>query len=815
MIARAAFGLPVAVAERVRPLREGGIDPTGAFVLYWMRTAVRGHENPALDAAVLVGNRLGKSVLVVGTLAEDEPYAADRFHTFALEGYRDAAAELAARGIAFALHVEREGNRGDPLPELVRRAALVVTEDLPVDPYEATAVALAKQTQVDFWCVDTACVLPMLAVDSAYERAFQFRRETARARDDRLRRPWVDAAPAGSGIEANGGAGTAHRPDLPFAPVAIATADIPSLVAACAIDHGIGPVPDTPGGSAAGYARWDAFRARGLAGYARQRNDALVDGVSRMSAYLHAGHVSPLRLAREAAAQGGEGAEKYLDELLIWRELAHVYCAHQRDHDSLATLPEWARQTLEEHRGDTRAALLSWEELARGRTGDALWDAAQRSLLTGGELHNNVRMTWGKALLGWTRGPEEALARLIELNHCFALDGRDPSSFGGILWCLGQFDRPFAPAVPVLGTVRPRLTSRHGDRLDVNAYAARTGRPATRRPLRVAVVGAGLAGLSAARTLADHGHEVVVLEKGRGPGGRTSHCQYEKFVFDHGAQYFTARDPGFRRLVDSWLAQGIVARWPARTTVFEAGQRRPSRGEHDRFVGMPGMNAMAVHLATDLAVHCSVLVDRLERRGAGWRLLDAGGVLVAEADVVLITAPPAQAMRLLDAAPLLAARVEEAVMRPCWAALLGFPERLPLDFDGAFVNEGPLSWVARNSSKPGRAGGEAWVLHAGSVWSEEHREDDAAEIAGLLHAEFSHRCAGGALPEPVLREAHRWRFAQPEPVLAERCLLDEDGRIGVAGDWCGGPRIEGAFLSGQALAGRVLGRAGVWTKSRR
>ena len=142
-----------------------------------------------------------------------------------------------------------------------------------------------------------------------------------------------------------------------------------------------------------------------------------------------------------------EGAEKYLDELLIWRELAYAFCFYRNDHErtlSFAGLGDG--NTWPSIEVDQRPALMSWETLARGRTGDVLWDAAQRSLLIQGELHNNVRMTWGKSILNWTPDAEAALATMIDLNHRYALDGRDPASYGGILWCLGQFDRPFPPA---------------------------------------------------------------------------------------------------------------------------------------------------------------------------------------------------------------------------------------------------------------------------------------------------------------------------------------------------------------------------------
>ena len=282
----------------------------------------------------------------------------------------------------------------------------------------------------------------------ARDRAFQFRKATAARREAALAARTIDLVPSVPSV----------LPALPFAPVDLQEADLADLVASCEIDHMVGPVPHTRGGSRAGYARWAAFRDGGLRRYNARRNDALDDGVSRMSAYLHYGHVSPFRIAREAAAIGGAGAEKFLDELLIWREMSWAWAFHARTHDDLSALPAWAQETLAAHAGDERPTLHDWERLARARTGDALWDAAQTSLLVHGELHNNVRMTWGKMVPLWTRDPARALSTLIDLNHRYALDGRDPNSYGGLLWCLGGFDRPFEPARPVLGTVRPRDT---------------------------------------------------------------------------------------------------------------------------------------------------------------------------------------------------------------------------------------------------------------------------------------------------------------------------------------------------------------------
>jgi photolyase PhrII len=783
--------LPDHLAERVRPTAGRPFRESGDFILYWMRTAVRAHENPALDTALVAGDLLDLPVFIYHGLSERYPFASDRHHRFILEGARDVQVELRERGVGYAFHLERPGHRGPHLRHLAGRAALVVTEEMPVRPLRQWTEKLAAGTSTPVWPVDTACVVPMRLAGKAHDRAFAYRRATEKMHHDRLSSEWPE----------NRGRHTPFVPDLPFEPLDLQSADLAALVAECEIDHAVGPVLHTVGGSAGGYERWELFKSLGLARYARDRNDPLRDGVSRMSPYLHYGHVSPFRLAREAAALPGDGPRKFLDELLVWRELAYTYCFFRDDHDSPATLPTWARESLAAHESDQRPAIYSWETLARAKTGDALWDAAQRSLLVNGELHNNVRMTWGKALPSWTPKAGRALDLLVDLNHRYALDGRDPSSYGGILWCLGRFDRPFKPETPILGTVRPRSTKQHARRLDVDRYSKRVSLPKT-GPRRVAVIGAGMSGLTCARTLADHGHEVVVFDKGSRPGGRISTRTTGGLAYDHGAQYFTARDPRFKKYVEAWDADGLVAEWDARFISLEGDVRTPVSKKDRRYVGVPEMNSVMAHLASDLDVLRGVRVGAIRRSGREW-LVETPSSEEGPFDFVILAVPAPQAVPLLKAAPSLQKQAAAVRMSGCWAVLLAFPSPLETGFDGAFVNGAPLSWVARNGSKPSRRS-ETWVLHASPDWTRANLEADPDRVAEQLVDAFA-AVARTELPEPIDRQAHRWRFALPDEALPTSCLFDERLAIAVCGDWCGGPRVEGAFLSGSAAAGRVLG----------
>lgn len=798
----AGLPLPQHLAERTTDL--GGRPPRerGEVVVYWQRTALRAHENPALDAAMVMARRLELPLLVYQGLSRRHPWTNHRIHRFVLEGMREVQGELAARGIPFACHVERRErwDEGAVLQRLAKRSALVLTEDMPVEPLSGWTRSLASRNPL--WVVDTACLVPMPLVGRTHDRAYAYRRATRKLREARLGHPWPEQEDA---------TWPASPLELPFESVELQRADLAELVLAAGVDPTIGPLPHTRGGSREGYLRWQDFVASGgLRVYHRARNDASRNGTSRLSAYLHMGMVSPLRIAREAWQDGSQGAEKFLDELLVWRELAYCFCRFGPDPHELSALPGWARLSLHQHADDPRE-VMSWERLARGETGDALWDLAQQGLRVHGELHNNLRMTWGKAVPAWSATPQLALERLVDLNHRYALDGRDPASYGGVLWCLGLFDRPFSPPSPVLGSVRARPTSSHLQRLDLAACRARIERPLRASQPRVAVVGAGLAGLTAARLLQDHGLEVQVFDKSPGLGGRlaTRRRPHPEAPFDHGAQYFTARDPAFRRLVRSWVEDGIVVAWQGRFGRLAEGALHPEEPTSPRYVGLPDMRGLAEHLARDLELTGGLRVAGLERAGGSWRLRDEEGGAHGAFDGVLLCVPAAQAVPLLEAAPELQALARASEMVPCHAALVQLSAPLGLEHDGLKLDVGPVAWAARDSSKPGRPPGERWVLHARPAWSQAHLEDDPEAAAGELFTAFAEAMAPhltGPLPAVERLVGHRWRLARPraDRVPGPPARYDRALGLGIAGDWLEGARVEAAWRSGASLAMQVL-----------
>jgi predicted NAD/FAD-dependent oxidoreductase len=325
-------------------------------------------------------------------------------------------------------------------------------------------------------------------------------------------------------------------------------------------------------------------------------------------------------------------------------------------------------------------------------------------------------------------------------------------------------------------------------------------------PQKVGIVGAGLSAVVAARELVAAGCTVHLWEKSRGVGGRLAQRRAaDGLHFDHGAQYFTVRDPAFATQVAAWRAAGVVEPWNEPIVTLRRGEVLGRSDHVERWVGVPSMNVLAKSLAEGLDVRLQTRVARIERTPAGWTLWGDDRQQLESYDVVIVSAPAPQTSDLLAAAaPDLAALVRRVEVAPCWALMAALDRPLGVDWAGAFVHDSPLAWIACNSRKPGRPLlPEAWVLHASAEWSRAHLEADVATIEPLLWQAWGD-AVGRELPDLSYCTAHRWRYALPTEPLADRALWDATMQIGACGDWCGGPRVEGAYLSGRAVAERLL-----------
>jgi predicted NAD/FAD-dependent oxidoreductase len=329
--------------------------------------------------------------------------------------------------------------------------------------------------------------------------------------------------------------------------------------------------------------------------------------------------------------------------------------------------------------------------------------------------------------------------------------------------------------------------------------------------MHIAIIGAGIAGLTCARKLQAQGNTVVVYEQSADVSGRMSTRETEVGGFDHGAQYFTATSERFKKEVTIWRNAGWIAPWEATLVNLDRGTCKAVEHSPQRLVGVPGMNALARLLAQGLKVRSDHRVKRIEQYGDQWTLAVQTDTVAIDAaagpfDAVVIAVTADQAIPLLQSVPGFAQQAEHARCAPCWTLMLAFQHELGLEYDGAWVENSRLGWICRDASKPQRRPGEHWVGHATVPWSIEHLEDDPERAKEKLLKAFHD--ATGSHVQPVYAVAHRWRYAQATRPLAADCLWDGKLRIGACGDWFaagleGGGRVENAYLSACALADAI------------
>jgi deoxyribodipyrimidine photo-lyase len=445
------------IANRVRT------QPEGEYVLYWMQSTHRFEENWALRHATLEADRLGKPLLIHQGLDPTYEHASDRIHAVILENARALAKRADALGLRyqFVLRRRRDDDRR-VVDRLAARAALVVTDDFPTAGIAERTARFAGRAPCRVVTVESHAIVPSgLFVKEEYA-ARTIRPKLAKVLDLALE-PVADRTPA------------REFPDklwrsLDVDRLLLDRLDVAREVAACEIDHTVPPVPFASGLDGA-RARLRAFCDHALRDYPERRNEPSdVEGSSRLSPWLHFGQIAAAEVVRTVREAGHPAsAAKFEDELVTWREIALNFCLRNPHFGRLRGLPDWVHRSMEKHKDDAREAIYPLAQLEGAETHDDLWNAAQRELVRTGAMHNVTRMLWGKSVLLWTKRYKHALDHLILLNNKYGLDGRDPSSYGGIQWCFGKFDRPWFDK-PVWGVIRPMSLDRARKKFDAEAY---------------------------------------------------------------------------------------------------------------------------------------------------------------------------------------------------------------------------------------------------------------------------------------------------------------------------------------------------------
>lgn len=449
------------INERVVLANEADANPSARYVLYWMQMYKRTSHNHALTFAIRKANELKLPLVVYEGLKYYYPWASDRLHTFILEGVEEKKREFEDLGIRYLFYLQKdESSPKQTIARLAMEAACIVTDDYPCFIIPEHNRRIAERASLPVYLVDSNGIIPMCKFDKEEYAAYTIRPKIKKLLPNYLK-PYSEET-----VEIDGNKLEVNCPET-----IVTSDDIPELPAKCSIDHSVKRSPIYHGGTLNGRTRLVKFINDILPGYEATRNKPEIDGSSRLSPYLHFGFLSSLEVA--LAVQNSEAPQTakaaYLEELIVRRELSFNFTRHNPKYDSLESLPAWVHQTMRKHIGDERPVIYSLEQLEAAETHDDLWNASQREMVATGEMHNYVRMLWGKNVISWSRSYEEAFAILEHLNNKYCLDGRDPNSYAGILWCFGKHDRPWMER-PVFGTIRYMTSASTGKKFDSRKY---------------------------------------------------------------------------------------------------------------------------------------------------------------------------------------------------------------------------------------------------------------------------------------------------------------------------------------------------------
>lgn len=449
------------INERVVQLNDKEPNSSARYVLYWMQMFKRVDGNHALIYAVRKANELKLPLVVYEGLKYYYPWASDRIHTFILEGIEEKREAFEKLGIRYFFYLQKdESSPKNVVAALAKDAALIVTDDYPCFIIPEHNRRISERVEIPVYAVDSCGIIPMSKFDKEEYAAYTIRPKIKKLLDNYLK-PLADEKVIIISLDL--------EVDCPE--TIVTSGNIVKLVSECDIDHAVKPSEHYHGGTRNGRARLKKFVSEILPDYAKARSKPDRDGSSRLSSYLHFGFLSPLEIALAVtdADAAQEAKDAYLEELIVRRELSFNFTRHNPDYDSLHSLPTWVQQTMSEHIDDERQFLYTLEELENAQTHDELWNAAQREMVATGEMHNYVRMLWGKNVIAWSRSYEEAFETLVHLNNKYCLDGRDPNSYAGILWCFGKHDRPWVER-DVFGMIRYMTSGSTGKKFDSKKY---------------------------------------------------------------------------------------------------------------------------------------------------------------------------------------------------------------------------------------------------------------------------------------------------------------------------------------------------------
>jgi deoxyribodipyrimidine photo-lyase len=450
------FGLSPEFKGRVKALNDGKFNKNGKFVIYWMSQTHRANFNHSLEFAIDLSNAYRKPLLVYFPITDRYKYSNARYYKFMLDGILEAKKSIEERGIKFV--IEKVDDIKHRVVEISRDAFALIMDKAYLKFYRRLNRYVADKLDIPVYEVESDVCVPVEIVSDRLEPyAFGFRKKIYSIMDAFI----VELKPREVKIKSV---------SLDFGIGELTLKDSLEILDILNIDKSVGLSPFVGGYSQARKYLED-FIERKLHKYKDFRSHPELDYQSNLSPYLHFGQISPIEVVLEVLSKYGkdENVDSFFNELIVWRELARNFCYYNPNYNHYEGIPDWAKETLEEHKKDRREYIYTLEELENAKTHDEYWNAAQVELLKTGKMHNYMRMYWCKKIIEWTDDPKQAFDIACYLNDKYELDGRDPNGYAGISWCFGTHDRPWKER-KIFGKVRYMSASGLEAKFDIKKY---------------------------------------------------------------------------------------------------------------------------------------------------------------------------------------------------------------------------------------------------------------------------------------------------------------------------------------------------------
>jgi deoxyribodipyrimidine photo-lyase len=456
------FSLSPEFKGRIKALNDVKFNENGKFVIYWMSQSHRANFNHSLEFAIDLSNAYRKPLLVYFPITDRYKYSNARYYKFMLDGILEAKKSIEERGIKFV--IEKVDDIKQRVVEISRDAFALITDKAYLKFYRRLNQYVAEKLDIPVYEVESDVCVPVEIVSDRLEPyAFGFRKKIYSIIDAFI----VELKPREVKIKSV---------SLDFGIGELTLRDSLEILNILNIDKSVSLSPFV-GGYSQARKYLEEFIERKLHKYKDFRSHPELDYQSNLSPYLHFGQISPIEVVLEVLSNYGkdENVDSFFNELIVWRELARNFCYYNPNYNHYEGIPDWAKETLEEHKKDRREYIYTLEELENAKTHDEYWNSAQLELLKIGKMHNYMRMYWCKKIIEWTDDPKQAFDIACYLNDKYELDGRDPNSYAGISWCFGTHDRPWKER-KIFGKVRYMSASGLEAKFDIKKYVDKVKR---------------------------------------------------------------------------------------------------------------------------------------------------------------------------------------------------------------------------------------------------------------------------------------------------------------------------------------------------